>query len=158
MQSSAPAVPRSMSRFNRFFCRWLASPLGFLSGNAVLVRYEGRRTGNTHCLPVNLVRQNGETFISVGRAEQKTWWHNFREPWPIELVRGPRRIHGTAVVVPGSTGRGQRIAADYLATHHGAARRAGLPRLAKGESPSPELLQEAASKMVFVVVTPDGTL
>jgi hypothetical protein len=56
--------------------------------------------------------------------------------------------------VAGTTGLGQRIAADYFTVHHGQAKRAGLPRMHKSELPSPEALQAAASPLVFVVVTP----
>jgi hypothetical protein len=76
-------------------------------------------------------------------------------PWPIELVRGPRVLRGSAVVVPGSTGRGQRIAADYFARHPGVARKLGLPRMRDWERPAPEALQAAAANLVFVVVTRD---
>jgi len=144
-----------MSRFNRFFVRWLASPLGFLSGGAVLVRYKGRVSGLERRLPVNLNTLGSEYLIYVGRAEQKTWWHNFRQPWPIELVRGPKVVKGSAVVVLGSSERGRQLAADYLAAHRGAAKRAGLPRLAKGERYGAEALAAAAPRIVFVVVTPD---
>jgi hypothetical protein len=152
---SGPARPRPMSRFNRFFVRWLGSPLGFLSGRAVLVRYQGRTSGKRFALPVNLGRFEGGYLISVGHAESKLWWRNFNAPWPIELVRGPKVIRGTAVVVPGSTGRGQEIANEYFATHHGAARRAGLPRFWKGEEVTPEQLAAAAATKTFIVVTPN---
>jgi hypothetical protein len=150
-----PGYGPRMSRFNRFFVRWLASPLGFLSGRAVLVRYRGRVSGLERRLPVNLQRLGSEYVIYVGRPEQKTWWHNFRSPWPVELVRGSRVVQGSAVVVLGTTKRGRRLAADYLAAHRGAARRAGLPRLPKGERYGAEALAAAAPKLVFVVVTPD---
>jgi hypothetical protein len=154
-ETSAQAQPRPQSRFNRFFARWLASPLGFLSGHAVLIRYTGRISGLPRQLPVNLIRYEDGYLIRVGKPEAKRWWRNFRTTWPIKLVRGPRRISGSAVVVPGTTDRGQQIAADYFTTHHGAARRAGLPRMHKGEVPTPEALQTAAAGLVFVVVTPE---
>jgi hypothetical protein len=153
----APPSDRGESRttgFNRFMVRWLRSPLGILSGGVVLVRYTGRRSGVVRELPVQTRRYENGYLIRVGRPEQKTWWRNFREPWPIELVRGGRIVRGVGTVVLGSSGRGQRLAADYFTEHHGAARRAGLPRLDKGELPSPEALAAAAREMVFVVVTP----
>jgi hypothetical protein len=143
-----------MSRFNRFFVRWLSSPLGIMSGRASLIRYTGRVSGNRYRLPVNTEPYEGGFLIRVGKPETKTWWRNFASPWPIELVKGPRVVAGTAVVVLGSTGRGQRIAADYFAAHSGAAKRAGLPRAHRGVAASPEQLQAAAAGMVFVVVTP----
>jgi hypothetical protein len=142
--------------FNRFMVRWLRSPLGVLSGGVVLVRYTGRVTGSVRELPVNCSRYENGLLIRVGRPEQKTWWRNFREPWPIELVRGGNVVRGVGTVVLGSSGRGQRLAADYFMKHHGAARRAGLPRLDKGELPSAEALAAAAREMVFVVVMPES--
>lgn len=154
--SAAPAAARP-SRFNRFMARWLSSPFGVLSGRAVLIRYVGRVTGKQRQLPVNCQKFENGFLIRVGRPESKKWWRNFRSPWPIEIVRKGRRIRGSAVVVLGSTGSGQRLAADYFSAHHGAARRAGLPRMHKGELPTPEALQTAAGSLVFVVVTPDAT-
>jgi hypothetical protein len=144
------------SRFNRFLVRWLTSPLGGLSGRVVLVRYTGRVSGLPRRLPVNCEPFESGFLIRVGKPEQKRWWRNFRSPWPMELVRKGRRISGSAVVVSGETGSGQRIAADYFARHHGAARRAGLPKMHKGEVPTPEALQAAAAQLVFVIVTPDS--
>jgi hypothetical protein len=156
---TAPPPVRRESRttgFNRFMVRWLRSPLGVLSGGVVLVRYRGRVSGERRELPVQARRHLDGYLIRVGRPEQKTWWRNFREAWPIELVRGSRVVRGTAEVILGSSGAGERLAADYFAKHHGAARRAGLPRLDKGELPSPEALAAAAREMVFVVVTPES--
>jgi hypothetical protein len=155
---TAPAVPAGMadSRFNRFMVRFLKSPFGRLSGRVVLVRYVGRVSGITRQLPVNCERFEGSYLIRVGRPETKRWWRNFTVPSPVELVQGSRVIRGTGLVVLGTTGQGQRVAADYFATHHGAARRAGLPRLRRRELPTPEALQAAAATLVFVVVTPAG--
>jgi hypothetical protein len=154
-RTTTPGTGAGQSRFNRFMARWLASPFGALSGRVVLVRYAGRTSGLPRQLPVNCGSYERGYLIRVGLPEQKRWWRNFTEPWPIELVRGRRVITGSAVAVPGTTGPGQRIAADYFATRRSAAKRAGLPRLPKGERPSPEAVQAAAAKMVFVLVTPN---
>jgi hypothetical protein len=146
--------PRN-SVFNRFMTRWLASPFGVLSGRTALIRYVGRVSGEPRQLPVNCSKYEDGYLIRVGKADQKNWWRNFTSPWAIEVVRGPRIVRGSAVTVPGTSGRGQRMAADYFAAHHGAAKRAGLPRLPKGERHTPEALQAAAATMLFVVITPD---
>lgn len=157
MATSSPAggTVARQSRFNGIMVRWLASPFGALSGRVVLVRYTGRTSGLSRQLPVNCEPFEAGYLIRVGGPDQKNWWRNFSQPWPIELVRKGRRIRGSAVAVPGTTGRGQRIAAGYFATHHGAAKRAGLPKMHKGELPTPEALQAAAATLVFVVVTPE---
>ena len=151
---TSAAVP-GQSRFSRFLMRWLASPFGVLAGRVVLIRYTGRVTGLPRQLPVNAEPFQGGYLIHVGKFERKKWWRNFRSPWPVQMVRKGRRIHGSAVVIPGTTGDGQRMAADYFTRRHGAARRAGLPKMHKGEQPSPEALQAAAASLIFVVITPD---
>jgi hypothetical protein len=153
---ATPATGPRQSRFNRFLARWLASPFGVLSGRVALVRYVGRVSGLSRQLPVNCDRFENGYVIRVGHAAQKTWWRNFRSPWPVVIVRKGRRIHCSAVVVSGTTRDGQRMAADYFTGHQAAARRAGLPRMHDGEQPSPAALQAAAAAMVFVVVTPQG--
>jgi hypothetical protein len=154
-KTPAGSTVARQSRFNRFMARWLASPFGVMSGRVVLVRYTGRTSGLPRQLPVNAEPFEAGYLIRVGRPEQKNWWRNFTSPWPVELVRKGRRIRGSAVAVPGTTGSGQRVAADYFAAHHGAAKRAGLPRMHRGELPTPEALQAAAATLVFVVVTPE---
>jgi hypothetical protein len=154
---STPAVGAvRQSRFNRFLAAWLASPFGGLAGRVVLVRYTGRVSGLPRRLPVNAEPYGGGYLIRVGKPEQKTWWRNFRSPWPMELVRKGRRIEGSAVVVSGDNAEGQRIATDYFAHHHGAARRAGLPKMNKGEVPTPEALRAAAAQLVFILMTPNS--
>ena len=153
-RTSAPSS--SPSLFSRTLAAWLESPLGFLSGRVVLIRYTGRVSGLPRQLPVGCELFENGFVIRVGRPENKRWWRNFREPWPLEMVRKGRYIRGSAVVVRGSTGMGQRLAAEYFAKHSGAARRAGLPRMHKGELPTPEALQAAAAPLVFVVVSADA--
>jgi hypothetical protein len=150
-QTPAAAPARKQSGFNRFLARWLASPFGVLSGRVVLVRYVGRVSGLPRQLPVNCQPFEGGYLIRVGKPEQKTWWRNFRSPWPVELVRG-RVVSGTAVVALGETAEGLRIASEYFGEHPGAARRAGLPKADKNEGLDSELLRAAAGKLVFVVV------
>jgi hypothetical protein len=151
--SSSTSAKRA-SGFDRFMARFLTSPFGSLASGLVLVRYVGRTSGLKRQLPVGCSVCDEGYVIVVGRPEQKTWWRNFLEPQPIQLVRGRSTVAGTGVVVLGSTGRGQRLAADWFAAHRGAARRAGLPGVANGEAATPEALQAAAAPMVFVFVTP----
>ena len=156
MQTTPVPEPARQPGINGFMIRFLQSPLGAMSGRVVLVRYTGRASGEIRRLPVNCEPFESGYLIRVGHADQKRWWRNFREPWPIELVKGRKVIHGSAVAVPGTTGRGQRIAEEYFMTHRGAARRAGLPRVWKGEAVTAEQMQAAAATLTFIVVTPDA--
>ncbi|MGD0249205.1 MAG: hypothetical protein ABSB75_09150 [Candidatus Limnocylindrales bacterium] len=154
-ENPAPASATPNPGFSRFMARWLASPFGALSGRVVLIRYKGRVSGQPRQLPVNCEPFEDRFLIRVGLPEQKTWWRNFRTPWPMEMVRKGRRIPASAVAVMGDTAEGRRIAAEYFTRHSGAARRAGLPRMRKGEVASPEALEAAAAQLVFIVVTPE---
>jgi hypothetical protein len=156
MTVTASAPASRQSGFNKFMSAWLDSPLGFLAGSVVLIKYTGRVSGRARRLPVNCELFENGFLIRVGKPEEKTWWRNFRQPWPIEIVRKGRRIRGSAVVALGSTGTGQRVAAEYFVKHRGAAKRAGLPNLHRGELPTPEQLQAAAGSMVFVIVNTDA--
>jgi len=151
----AAALPARQSRFNRFTTRWLASPLGFLSGRVVLVRYTGRvfRPASTAAGECGDVRGRLPDPRRISRAETLVAATS-SSLGPSSWFAAGASVIGTAVAVAGTTGRGQRIATDYFTVHHGQAKRAGLPRMHKGEQPTPEALQAAASPLVFVVVTP----
>jgi hypothetical protein len=151
-EAESPKVPA----FNRFMIRLLASPFAGMAGGLALVRYNGRRSGLPRQLPVGAESYRGGWLILVGRPGEKRWWRNFTEPAPIELVRGRTVASGSGVVVLGGSERGREIAADYLARHRGMAGRLGLPKLAAGQSHSPEALAAAVAPLVFVFVTPDA--
>jgi len=94
-------------------------------------------------------------LIRVGRPDQKNWWRNFTQPWPIELVRKGRRIRGSAVAVPGTTRQRPAHRGRLLRHSPRGGEAGGLPKMHKGERPTPEALQAAAATLVFVVVTPE---
>ncbi len=123
-------------------------------GGPVVIRYEGRVSGLPRQLPVNAWPIDGGYLIRVGTPERKTWWRNFRSAWPIEVLKRGRVIRGTGLAVMGDTERGRQIAAGYFSDHRGAAKRAGLPRLPKGERRAPDAVGAAAKDVVFMVVTP----
>jgi hypothetical protein len=151
-EAESPKVPP----FNRFMIRLLTSPLAGMAGGLELVRYTGRRSGLPRQLPVGAERCGNSWLILVGRSDSKRWWRNFIEPAPIELVRGRTVVRGSGVAVLGSSERGGEIAADYLGRHKGMAGRLGLPKLAAGQSHSPEALSAAVAPLVFVFVTLDA--
>lgn len=153
-KTARPAPSGGNRFFNRLVGGLLATPLGRLGGGLAMVRYKGRVSGQQRQLPVYLRPIEGGYLIRVGRAEQKNWWRNFRTAWPIEIAHHGRVIRGTGLAVSGETQQGRQMAADFFAANRSAARRAGLPRLKKGERQAPDAVAAAAAGMVFVVVTP----
>ncbi len=95
---------RIASRAKPLVAAILRSPLHpLLSFGLMLISFEGRKTGRRYTFPVGY-QQNGETItVLASRARRKSWWRNFREPAPVEvLVRG-RRLTGEGRVLAGDS-------------------------------------------------------
>lgn len=68
-----------MSIGNKLIAVGLHSPLHrLLDGSFDLVRYRGRRSGDTFTTPTMYAAHEDGIVIFVGTPERKTWWHNFR--------------------------------------------------------------------------------
>jgi hypothetical protein len=85
-----------------------APVVGRLIGRGlVVIRYVGRRSGETFQLPVGYRRSGSDLVISVTAPDAKNWWRNFLgEGGPITLVNlnGEDR-HGHAVANRDARGR-----------------------------------------------------
>ena len=97
-------VDRIVSRAKPLVAAILRSPLHpLLSFGLMLISFEGRKTGRRYTFPVGY-QQSGETItVLASRARRKSWWRNFREPRPVEvLVRG-KRLAGEGRVLAGDS-------------------------------------------------------
>ena len=97
-------VDRIVSRAKPLVAAILRSPLHpLLSFGLMLISFEGRKTGRRYTFPVGY-QQSGETItVLASRAQRKSWWRNFREPRPVEvLVRG-KRLAGEGRVLAGDS-------------------------------------------------------
>src|SRR5439155_13799915 len=62
----------------------------------------GRRSGAEVALPVIFAQDGDRIVVLVGDAPGKTWWRNFRAPYPVQVHRGGRTQSGTGrVLEPG---------------------------------------------------------
>ena len=78
----------------------LRGPLGGRWGRRLAVlRYRGRRTGETRELVVQYARDGDRVWILPGQPDRKRWWRNMREPVPVELWLAGHNVHGGARVV-----------------------------------------------------------
>jgi len=81
----------------------LRSPLhGLLSSRVDLVRYTGRRSGRSFTTPTQYVRRVDDVVILVGRPETKSWWRNFRDEHPLEVLIRRQWLAMTGRVVGGA--------------------------------------------------------
>jgi len=113
---------RIASRAKPLVAAILRSPLHpLLSFGLMLISFEGRKTGRRYTFPVGYQQRGATITVLASRARRKSWWRNFREPRPVEvLVRG-RRLVGEGRVL---TGDGEEFRDAVEATFR------RLPRLA----------------------------
>lgn len=72
----------------------LRSPLHrLLSGRLAIVTYIGRRSLQTHTLPVMYARHADTYCVLVGNAANKKWWRNFHTRQPARLLVGGKTHH-----------------------------------------------------------------
>jgi hypothetical protein len=79
----------------------------FVGRGLVVIRYVGRRSGQTFEIPVGYRRSGDTLTINVGAPDSKNWWRNFLgEGGPITLLNldGADRT-GHAVANRDETGR-----------------------------------------------------
>lgn len=75
--------------------------------NTVVIRYTGRRSGQTFQTPVSYQKSGGGVVIRVMAPDRKTWWRNFTgDGGPITLMNfdGANRA-GHAVAARDERGR-----------------------------------------------------
>lgn len=72
---------------NRVVAAVLGSPLrGLLARSTVVIRYVGRRSGATFTTPTQYAWCGDALVIAVARPETKTWWRNFEEDHPLDVL------------------------------------------------------------------------
>lgn len=113
---------RIASRAKPVVAAILRSPLHpLLSFGLMLISFEGRKTGRRYTFPVGYQQSGATITVLASRARRKSWWRNFREPHPVEvLVRG-RTLTGEGRALAGDS-------AEFRAAVEATFRR--LPRLA----------------------------
>ncbi len=95
----------------------LQSPLhGVLDGSFDLVRYQGRRSGETFITPTQYAAHGDGIVIFVGTPERKTWWRNFRGGRNLEVLLAGRWVpmFGELVVGADEADRIAPLLASYL--------------------------------------------
>lgn len=82
----------------------LRSPIHrFASGALLVVSWSGRSSGRRYSIPVGYQRDGDDIVVMLTKPGEKSWWKNFRMPWPAELlVQGRERTAMGEWVEPGS--------------------------------------------------------
>jgi hypothetical protein len=65
----------------------LRSPLhAIASKGLMIVSWSGRKSGALFSIPVGYQRDGDAIIVLISKPDQKSWWKNFRTPWPAELL------------------------------------------------------------------------
>jgi len=82
---------------NPFVKLLLRSPLHkMVDKNVVLIIYTGRKTGETHSVPVNYVRE-GKTLHIISQRGW-TWWRNLRDGAAVKIILEGKQYSGWAAL------------------------------------------------------------
>ena len=83
-----------------------------LSRGLTLITVTGRRSGRRYTIPVGYLETSNEVIVLVNDAPSKTWWRNYLDGGPIEmLLRGVPR-HGEARALSANSNEFRRCAED----------------------------------------------
>lgn len=65
--------------FNGLFVALMHAPVlgGLLRRGTVVIRYQGRKSGQTFELPVGYRRSGDTVTVRVAMPDRKNWWRNF---------------------------------------------------------------------------------
>lgn len=113
---------------------WLGHSLG---RRLAVLRYRGRRTGRTHELVVQYVREGDAVWIVPGQADRKHWWRNMLEPTTVELWLAGERRSGVATVINSTAGEEvSRGMAAYQSVFPGVKETTAMVRVDIGRVPT----------------------
>ncbi len=74
-----------------------------LSWRLAILRYTGRKSGKQFSTPIAYFPFDPYIAIALTETDNRSWWRNFREPWPMELyIRGQWRSGYARFLTPGS--------------------------------------------------------
>jgi len=133
--------------YNPIMVWLLESPLhGMLSGNMMVIKYTGRKSGKAYRLPISYTRIN-DTLLTVS-YKRRTWWRNLRGGIPVIVHLQGKDIHGQAEVIEDEQGVMNGITA-YIGGESRTARLFGV-KLGSDGQPESESLRQVARDQVIV--------
>ncbi len=89
----------------------LRSRLHFIASKGLMaVSWSGRKSGRRFTIPVGYQRDGKSVIVLLSKPRKKSWWKNFRTPWPAELlVQGQKRAVIGEWLEPGSAEFFERV-------------------------------------------------
>jgi hypothetical protein len=133
--------------YNRIMVGLLRSPLhSLLSGSTLVIRYQGKKSGNFYEVPVNYVRAGSRLLITSKR--DRTWWRSLQGGQRVTVLLQGKNIPMQAQVItqPDSAQAGL---ASYLAVVPQQARYFGVGLDPEGKPLAADLPAAAQDRVVI---------
>ena len=131
--------------FNPMVTRVLRSRLHMLlSGALCVVSWSGRKSGRRFSIPTGYQRHGDEVIVMLTKPGDKTWWKNFRSPWPAELLLAGRERTAMGDLVPAGSERFIALVEKTVRATPWMAKQFGLEGFDATVGWTPELRQQAA--------------
>lgn len=81
---------------NRVVVGLLRSPLHPVASKGLMVLgWSGRKSGRRFTIPVGYQRDGDDIVVLLSKPAEKSWWKNFRTPWPARLHVQGRTLEAT---------------------------------------------------------------
>jgi hypothetical protein len=95
-------LDRAFTRVNPLIAGILRAPVlhWLLSPTCMLLTITGRKSGRRYTIPVGYQRYGDDLITLVSKARRKSWWRNFREPWPVRIYLCRRSYDARGALVP----------------------------------------------------------
>ena len=119
---------------------------GMLSGNMMVLNYNGRKSGKAYRLPISY-KKIDDTLLT-GSYKRRTWWRNLSGGVPVIVRLQGKDINGQAAVVEDEQGVMNGITA-YIGGDPRTARMFGV-KLGTDGQPETESLRQVARDQVIV--------
>ena len=145
-----------MRFFNPVMRALLRSPFHrLLSGQILLLTYNGRRSGRQYTLPVGYLRDGDALLVVAQHSELKQWWRNLRDGAPVVvLVRG-RWMPARPDVIEECTAVAAEVERLIVTLGAREASRRLYMSLDLAPPPTREQLAQALHGVVVVRITPE---
>lgn len=95
------AIDDWVRHMNPLVERLLRSRLHGLASRALLVvSWSGKKSGKRFSIPTGYQRDGEDVVVLLSKPGVKTWWKNFRSPWPADLLIAGRERTAMGTLVP----------------------------------------------------------
>jgi hypothetical protein len=115
-----------------------------LSGALCVVSWSGRQSGKRFSIPTGYQREGDEVIVMLTKPFEKSWWKNFRSPWPADLLLAGEERTAMGELVPAGSDAFLALVGKTVRATPWMAKQFGLEGFDPAVGWTPALKQQAA--------------